>query len=100
MRGFRLNAQENLNFGVHHDNVMEEVRHRLGRSRDIPVWNPHKIVRDNRDKRLLTETEIKRYQFVFDNRVVDPRTFMSFHSGFEQFEMTKDEDNLDILLQL
>lgn len=45
--------------------------------------------------------EIKRYQLVFDKRVVDPTTFMSFPYGFEQFEMDEeDEDNLDILLQL
>ena len=58
-------------------------------------------MRDNQNKRFLTETEIKRYQLVFDKRVVDPMTFMSFPYGFEQFEMDEeDEDNLDILLQL
>ena len=46
VRGFRLNVrgQEQLNFD---------------KTRQIPVWNPHKIVRDNKNKSLFTETEIK-----------------------------------------
>ena len=69
VRGFRLNARghEQLNFYVLQDNVKEEVQHPLARSRDIPVWNPHKIVRDHREKREMTETEIKRYQLLFES---------------------------------
>ena len=104
MRGFRLNArgQEQLSFKVLRDNVKEEIQHSLTHgSRDIPVWNPHKIVRDHLSKRLLTETEIKRYQLVFDKRVVSPTTFVSLPYGFEQFEMEEeDEDNVNMLLQL
>ena len=53
-RGFRLNARgrEQLNFEVLRDNVLKEIRHPLGQTRDIPVWNPHKIVRDNRNKKI------------------------------------------------
>ena len=102
VRGFRLNTrdQEQLNFGVLRDNVKEENQHPLthGSSRDITMWNPHKIVRDHRNKRLLTETDIKRYQLVFDKRVVSPTTFASLPYGFEQFEMeAEDEDNVDML---
>ena len=103
VRGFRLNArgQEQLNFDVLRDNVKEEVQHPLARTRDIPVWNPHKIVRDNREKRLMTETEIKRYQLVFDKRVVNPITFMSLPYGFEAFDVEAlDDDNIDILSHL
>ena len=103
VRGFRLNArgQEQLNFEVLRDNVLKEIREPLGQARDIPVWNPHKIVRDNRNKRLLTETEIKRYQLVFDKRVLNPVTFMTLPYGFEGFEMTEeDESNMDTLMQL
>ena len=103
VRGFRLNArgQEQLNFDVLRDNVKEEVQHPLARTRDIPVWNPHKIVRDNREKRLMTETEIKRYQLVFGKRVVNPITFMSLPYGFEAFDVEAvDDDNIDILSHL
>ena len=103
VRGFQLNArsQEQLNFDVLRDNVKEEVEHPLARTRDIPVWNPHKIVRDNREKRLMTETEIKRYQLVFDKRVVNPITFMSLPYGFEAFVVEAlDDDNIDILSHL
>ena len=97
MRGFCLNAriQEQLNFEVLRDNVKEEVEQPLKCSRDIPVWNPHKIVRDNRKKKLLIETEIKHYQLVFDKRVVNPITFMSLPYGFEQFDIEEaDDDNM------
>ena len=103
VRGFRLNArgQEQLNFDVLRDNVKEEVQHPLARTRDIPVWNPHKIVRDNWEKRLMTETEIKRYQLVFDKRVVNLITFMSLPYGFEAFDgEVLDDDNIDILSHL
>ena len=103
VRGFRLNArgQEQLNFEVLRDNVKEEVQHPLARSRDIPVWNPHKIVRDNREKKLMTETQIKRYQLVFDKRVVNPINFTSLPYGFEKFDLEEaDEDNVDILFDL
>ena len=100
VRGFRLNArdQEQLNFEVLYDNVLEEIQHPLDKYREVPVWNPYKIVSDNTGKKLYTHTEIKRYQLVFYERVVNP---MIFPYGFEQFEMTEeDEDNLGILIQL
>ena len=102
VRGFRLNArgQEQVNFDMLRDNGKEEVQYPLAHSRDIPVWNPHKIVRDNREKRLMTETEIKRYQLVFDKRVVNPLTFMSFPYGFEEFNVALDDNNIDILSHL
>ena len=103
VRGFHLNArgQEQLNFEVLRDNVKEEVQHPLDGSRDIPVWNPHKIVRDNHEKKLMTETQIKRYQLVFDKRVVNPINFTSLPCGFEQFDLKEvDEDNIDILFDL
>ena len=57
-RGFCLNArgQEQLNFEVLRDNMKEEVCHPLARSRDMPMWNPHKILRVSREKKLMTET--------------------------------------------
>ena len=49
----------------------------------------------------MTETEIKRYQLVFDKRVVSPITFMSLPYRFEEFDVEAlDDDNIDILSHL
>ncbi|CAH3174094.1 unnamed protein product, partial [Porites lobata] len=51
-------------------------------ARSIPIFNPHKIVRDETTKRLETRTEIKRYQLVASKRVVDPDDFHTYPYGF------------------
>ncbi|CAH3199085.1 unnamed protein product, partial [Porites evermanni] len=84
VRGFSLNArgQEQLNFDILKRNVLDELRHPQAQARSIPIFNPHKIVRDDTTKRLQTRTEIKRYQLVASKRVVDPSTFHSYPYGF------------------
>ena len=84
VRGFSLNArgQEQLNFDILKRNVLDELQHPQAQPRSIPIFNPHKIVRDETTKRLQTRTEIKRYQLVASKRVVDPRTFHSYPYGF------------------
>ncbi|XP_073254414.1 uncharacterized protein [Porites lutea] len=84
VRGFSLNArgQEQLNFDILKRNVLDELQHPQAQTRSIPIFNPHKIVRDDTTKRLQTRTEIKRYQLVASKRVVDPSTFHSYPYGF------------------
>ena len=84
IRGFSLNArgQEQLNFDILKRNVLDELRHPQAQARSIPIFNPHKIVRDDTTKRLQTRTEIKRYQLVASKRVVDPSIFHSYPYGF------------------
>ncbi len=84
VRGFSLNVRGagQLNFDNLKDNVLSEVREPLETTRHIPVFNPHKITRDNKQKTLNTVTEIKRYQVVFDKRVVDPQSFFTYPYGF------------------
>lgn len=43
--------------------------------------NAHKIVRDPQSKQIMTQTEIKRYQFVADKRLVNAEDFHSYPSG-------------------
>lgn len=103
VRGFSLNARgkEQLNFDVLRDNVLAEVRHPEKDQREIPVWNPHRIVRDNKDKTIRTETEIKRYQLVFDKRVVDPETFRSFPYGYaRRCMMEEEEDDVEDMMEI
>ena len=84
VRGFSLNArgQEQLNFDILKRNVMDELQHPQAQARSIPIFNPHKIVRDETTKRLETRTEIKRYQLVASKRVVDPDDFHTYPYGF------------------
>ena len=62
--------------------------------RDIPDWNPFKIIRDQDAKQLLTQTEIKRYKLVFDKRVVNPSTFRSYPYGFNKHALNFVDDEL------
>ena len=39
-------------------------------------------MRDPETKQLKTQTEIKRYQLVFDKRVVEPSNFKSYPYGY------------------
>ena len=84
VRGFSLNArgQEQLNFDILKRNVLEELQHPQAQTRSIPIFNPHKIVRDATTKRIETRTEIKRYQLVASKRVVDPDDFHAYPYGF------------------
>ena len=49
VRGFSLNArgQEQLNFDILKRNVLDELHHPQAQTRSIPIFNPHKIVRDD-----------------------------------------------------
>ena len=87
-------GREQLNFEVLRDNVLKEIRHPLGQTRDIPVWNPHKIVRDNRNKKIA------------HGDVNQPLSVGVRQEGGESRNIhdtslrEEDEDNLDILMQL
>ena len=81
--GFSLNTrgQQQLNFNVLKSNIFEEVQERCNKAQEIPVWNPHKTVRDVDTKQLRTQTEIK---MVTDKRAVDTTTFRTYPYGFSQ----------------
>ena len=79
--------------------MQDELQYPQVEPRDIPVWNPFKITRDNRNKKLCTQTELKRYQLVFDKRVVNPITFQSYPYGFQKYELNNNLDD-DILSSL
>ncbi len=103
VRGFSLNVRgaHQLNFDTLRANVIAEVTTPLDKPRDIAVFNPHKITRDNKTKTLNTVTEIKRYKVVFDKRVVDKETFCSYPYGyFDGVLEEKDKQNIDTLLHL
>ena len=94
VRGFTLNArgQDQLNFDLLKANVIDDITTPLDDPRVIPVYNPHKIKRNADTKTLTTVEETKRYQVVFDKRVVDPHTFLSYPYGYEKQATQLDDD--------
>ena len=98
VRGFSLNArgQAQLNFSTLKNNVIDEVTRPDKKTREIAVWNPHRITRDVNHKQLLTETEIKRYKLVVDKRVVDPESFFSYPYGYS--DRDPEEEEMEALL--
>ena len=95
VRGFTLNTrgQEQLNYEILKQNVLQEIQQPQTQARSIPIFNPHKIVRDPTTKEILTRTEIKRYQLVADKRIVDSDDFHSYPYGFTPAPQEQDSDN-------
>lgn len=99
VRGFSLNARGSaqLNFETLKENVHDEVQDPIDKPRSIPVFNPQKIVRDNKTKKLETRTEVKRYRVVFDKRVVDRNSFYSYPYGYMKSRPDiEEEERMDL----
>ena len=85
VRGFSLHnvrGSSQLNYEVLRRNVLEEVTDPRGERRVIDVTNPHFFTRDAATKRLRILPRTKQYGLVFDRRVVDPETFISYPYGY------------------
>ena len=63
-------------------NVLDEIQKPLQKPRQTQVIKTHQIVRDPQHYQLYTFPEYKRYQLVYDKRVVDPITFQTFPYGY------------------
>ena len=102
VRGFSLNArgQEQLNFDILKRNVLDELQHPQAQTRSIPIFNPHKIVRDTQTKQIATRTEIKRYQLVASKRVIDSDDFHSYPYGFTPAPQDGDVSDNDSVFSL
>jgi len=84
VRGFRLNSEgkTQLNYNVMLQNILDEIQKPLTKPRQTQVINTHQIVRDPKHYKLLTLPDYKRYQLVYDKRVVDRATFKSYPYGY------------------
>lgn len=101
VRGFSLNVrgQQQLNFDILKQTVLDEIRLPQEQPRTIPIFNPHKITRDVQTKKLLTLTEIKRYKIEADKRVVDRHSLQTFPYGFARVPWNdEDEHTVQTLL--
>ena len=85
VRGFRLNSEgkTQLNYDVMRQNVLDEIQKPLDKPRQRQVIKTHQIVRDARNYELYTYPEYKRYQLVFNKRVIKPTTFETYPYGYQ-----------------
>ena len=85
VRGFRLNTEgkSQLNYNVMRQNVLDEIQKPQKEPRQTQVVKTHQIVRDAKTYELYTFPDYKRYQLVYDKRVVDPNTFQTFPYGYQ-----------------
>ena len=68
---------------VMRQNVLDEIQKPLDKPRQRQVIKTHQIVRDARDYELYTYPEYKRYQLVFNKRVINPTTFETYPYGYQ-----------------
>ena len=107
MKGFSLNTEgsKQLNYTILRNNVINEIQDpqiiqgQVVR-RKYPIKRSHKIVRDVQRLELKTVSETKNYQLVFDKRVVQPDTFMTYPYGYGQLDTTDMELDINVLLDL
>jgi len=85
VRGFRLNSEgkTQLNYNVMRQNVLDEIQKPLLKPRQTQVVKTYQIVRNPKSYQLYTFPEYKWYQLVYDMRVVDPHTFLTYPYGYK-----------------
>ena len=85
VRGFRLNSEgkTQLNYDVMRQNVLDELQKPLLKPRQTQVVKTYQIVRDPKTYQLYTFPDYKWYQLVYDKRVVDPITFLTYPYGYQ-----------------
>ena len=79
VRGFRLNSEgkTQFNYDVMRQNVLDEIQHPQKEPRQTQAVKTYQIVRDAKTYDLYTLPDYKRYQMVYDKRVIDTSTFQN-----------------------
>ena len=101
VRGFCLNVRgkQVLNFNTMKANILAEIEHPQEERSVIRVNNPNHFRRDTTNKTIKLVHQVKNYKLVFDKRVLDPNTKISFPFGYRAWSEV-DDDNVDMLLDL
>ena len=63
-------------------NVLDEIQKPLQKPRQTQVNKTYQIVRNPKTYQLYTFPDSKRYQLVYDKRVVDPISFQTYPYGY------------------
>ena len=84
VRGFTLNVRgkEVLNFESMKSNILSEINDPQEERRVIRVNNPNHFKRDTTNKTIKLVKQDKNYKLVFDKRVLDPDTKISYPFGY------------------
>ena len=105
VKGFSLNSEgtQYLNYQLMRDNALSELNDPLLDTRTgrvIPcrhqVRRSHRIVRNPKDFSIQTVAEEKRYQMVYEKRVVDPDTYQTYPYGYGEINLAEEELEQDI----
>ena len=88
VRGFTLNVRgsQQLNYDVMKENVIAEIQDPQETRRLTDVNNPNFFTRHPATKRIKVVPRKKQYALVFDKRVVDPNTFVSYPYGYASID--------------
>ena len=97
IRGFTLNVRGAavLNFQTMKDNILAELNNPLDHRRTTDVVTPYYFQRDSEKKRIKVVPRVKKYALVFDKRVINTGTKMSYPYGFQRIG-----NELNLLLDL
>ena len=101
VRGFTLNVRgkEVLNFITMKANILAEIEDPQEERRVIRVNNPNHFKRDTTYKTIKLVNQAKQYGLVFDKRVIDPETKISYPFVYRVWSEC-DQENVEILLDL
>ena len=101
VRGFSLNVRgkEVLNFETMKSNILSEINNPQEERRVIAVHNPNHFKRDTTNKKIKLVHQVKKYGVVFDKRVLDTETKISYPFGYRAWSEV-DDDNVHMLLDL
>ena len=103
VRGFSLKSvrgSSQLNYTILKQNLLDELTDPQPKRRDVKVVNPHFFTRDPASKRIKIIPRNKLYGLVFDKRVVDFESFVSYPYGFKKSLDDEDIEMAELLCEL
>ena len=102
VRGISLNSEgtRQLNYAVLRQNVLDDIQKPLeSGTRQTNVEKPYHIVRDAKQYAIETVPQTKKYQLVYNKRVIDPATFVTYPYGYQRFA-PEDVEMTELLCEL
>ena len=85
VRGFTLSTMRGsaqLNYPILKENVIQEITNPQEEGHRVDVINPYFFTRHPTTKELRVIPRTRKYGLVFDKRVVNPATFISYPYGY------------------
>ena len=102
VRGISLNSEgtRQLNYAVLRQNVLDDIQQPLESwARQTNVEKPYHIVRDAKQYAIETVPQTKKYQLVYNKRVIDPAKFVTYPYGYQRFT-PEDVEMTELLCEL